>query len=519
MFAEALEFLATPPASPVPEPVLAVPAVPEVSAGRRAVRAVMAGLPDHPLKDCRDLELQLKLKYGLDHIKQHAGVGDYFSVHSHFSDGQFRPLADALQAPRVVSDRLLEEMKAFDDGGAAASALEVLGASSAAPHAMEIEDDIGVSSGGANYDKDQYTKGVRHKFFKILQKAPKKIRGATGDRGNSLATGEIVVDILPVLFVQKGEGGGAYIYSDHNSQESDISLMAPSDVLVARLTRWQTDPNKFFWSQSFDVGMTDIGPALEAIRMQYDIGAFESTDVRYSLPTDDIAKLTIFKKIEASGIMVCVGDGPISSWQLARQFVLTMEPVTRCHSRAYVVVTPTLDIPIASMSILDLVGQLEYDGWQLELWLTRGVAPPPVVIKTLKPKKLYTMLTGADGSPVLSKAYLICLNVAASITIQPEIEHFQTDKYYKWLSSNGRQAKRVATANIEDDTGLDRRALADIERSKRRRAVAAIADGGGHDGIGGSRKGRAQTKDPRTHYWGRALITFSGKSVQATCHR
>ena len=493
-----------------------------MSAARLAVSATLRSgtLPEHPLKNASDLELSLRIKYGAEHIKKHSDVDQFFSIHQHFAKDCFRSLFESLQPPRAVTDRLLEEINAYSGGGEAALMLHALGADANA--ATMIQDDMDFTPGIG--EKERYTANIKHIFFKMVQKNPKKIKGQTGDIAADFATGEVVVDRLPTLSVEmdRSQGRGVYVYADHNSQRQDISLLAPRDSLIACLKQYKKHPEKFYWSPSYELSSGDVNRALVEIKVLHDLGAVHGSVIAFNMPDGDVSRLAFYQKLEDTGIFVCTQRGPPSSWQLSSEFMLTAQAITKIYEPSYVIATHSSETPLAQMSILDLVAQLQRDGWAFQQWSDKDDPPPPVVVETCRPKKFFML---SAESPVASRPYLICLNVIQTITVAKEVAHFQGDRHYKWLTSNGRNAKRSRnTMSIEDETGLDVKAITDLEASKRSRRGRLRGYAGGFGGGVGGRKGGKQPGDSRTFYWGTALITYSekkagGLQIQATCHR
>ena len=412
--AKALEGLKTPeadlPACPA-SPMVVAPVVP-MSLARRAVTMRRTGVPDHPLKNISDMELSMRVKYGVEHLNVHAGVDQFYSVHDNFAAGCFRSLSKTLRASMHVSGALLDELNSFGDSGAAAAACAIQALADCSAPSV-IEDDMGAGSFDASNAgrTEEGNLDVRHLFFKIVQKYPKRIRGQSGDVAPNFAPGEIIVDMLPALAVNmSGLGAGVYIWAEHNSKTKDVSLMGSSDFMMARMAHWTLDPEKYFWSPILDTPREGFNDVLAAVRTLHDLGALPQSVVYYNIPSDDAANLALFERFAALGVFSCKSIGPPSSWQLSSQFMLTMQPVTRLIKPAYVIAEHRIDIPIASMSILDLVNQLQHDGWKLEQWDRKEDPPPPVVVATCRPKRFYMSLS-SEGLPVASKHYLVCLNV------------------------------------------------------------------------------------------------------------
>jgi hypothetical protein len=123
--------------------------------------------------------------------------------------------------------------------------------------------------------------------------------------------------------------------------------------------------------------------------------------------------------------------------------------------------------------------------------------PPPVNVARHRPKSFYAKPN--SDTMVLSKFYLQTLLPTGSITCSEEVEHFESDHYYKWLLSNGTfiRRKRSHVASLGDDASA-LVALMDSGRGRKRGRREIGMGGGGR----GALKGRTHKKDERTMHWG-----------------
>ena len=260
-----------------------------------------------------------------------------------------------------------------------------------------------------------------------------------------------------------------------------------------------------------------------AIKMLMDADAVEGKSV-LNVSGTDVDMVASMNELVRLGVVVHGGtsDGGVTTWVLFQKSASSLEIITRVFGPQFALLAKTESTTPSDMSILGLVGALERAGWDHRVWDdSEGTKPPPVDVARGRPKHFYGK---PDASTLIfSKFYLQALLAIDRITCSGEIEHYETDAYYKWLISNGvtKKRKRANSAVLMDDASALAALMADAPKRVRRGGRRGIGLGGAGRG---AIAGRIHKKNARTTQWGPCLITITEKkggttSVQATCHR
>ena len=174
-----------------------------------------------------------------------------------------------------------------------------------------------------------------------------------------------------------------------------MSLLAPSDVLLEQVEKWEVVPGRYFGTRAMisHLRIAHVA-ALEALKALVDLDADASAnDIRLDvLPADD--HMPALLELLRLGIVTCTsGDtaGSVSSWAIAEGVRDTLEAIVKVH-HPRLAVAPRLDIPFAKMSIIDMVTAVELQGWRHPMWSpsSRAELPPPIEVASQTPRLWYT---------------------------------------------------------------------------------------------------------------------------------
>ena len=319
---------------PVPEPDLRPAWLSFIPSGQ-SIRGT-GRLGELAFKGLSEAQIAIRLKYGYDHIKTIATVNTFFSIRRWGVEGLFRPMQEALKPQVLVTETLLQEMAAANSLGDMSEeslALTTLLGGEIADSADFKMDDLDEMA--APVLPRDLPKRPPMDFFKVVLKAPNRIKGQKSDVEIKWKSGEIVVIQQPFCHVDPSwrVDRDCFLYTDPGSRERDLQLLSPGDNLLARLMVWQPDPQKYFWSASLEPKEECRRGAMETLKILMDMGAIgdgKGDGVMYNVANGNAATIMALEELVRLNVAVCLSrGGDVSSWQLLTAAADKMEPITR----------------------------------------------------------------------------------------------------------------------------------------------------------------------------------------------
>ena len=420
----------------------------------------LADIPDALLKSgnraedafrrLSELQVAARLKYGHDHIKSIITPESILSIRWRGMENFFRPLDKAIQPKKVFTERLADD---FTVDGVLDEQLVSLAHAALDEDSLSHEPDIGaLMDGEQRRTCAPPLTGAGQEFFRVVHKGPKKILGQPRDQSLGFLPGEVVVIKQPIQSKDLTAAREIFLYSEPADRELDLEQLAPSDGLLSRLILWKTDPEKYYWNASLKPAEGFRKGCMLAIKMLMDADAVEGKSV-LNVSGTDVDMVASMNELVRLGVVVHGGtsDGGVTTWALFQKSASSLEIITRVFGPQFALLAKTESTTPSDMSILGLVGALERAGWDHRVWDdSEGTKPPPVDVARGRPKHFYGK---PDASTLIfSKFYLQALLAIDRITCSGEIEHYETDAYYKWLISNG-VTKKTETSELGGTDG------------------------------------------------------------------
>ena len=292
-----------------------------------------------------------------------------------------------------------------------------------------------------------------HVFFRVVNDNP----GVIQQGGSDFDSGDVVVKFLPFLVGDADTKSFLVtepLTPEFHTVSKDALLRTFSDA-----SAWVRGP-----TECYSVADIDVEDRLAACRtataMRHVTSATIADDMElnsFDLPHDSEFTRAL-KMLQKAGVVdIYVETARVTSWRWALEGLNRLQTTWALGSPASLF-EPRSGIPINDMSVLDMIGQLEKNKWQMQVWDryardSHGDAPPPVEVATRRPK-IWWVQTGRN---TVSKPYLKCLLRLEDMKVD-QVHHLQDNSHYNDLL--GKKAPRPKGLINNDSLDLDAELLA-----------------------------------------------------------
>jgi hypothetical protein len=398
--------------------------------------------------------------YSFDHFRKAVKAWEILSlpISSFDSTLQLKSFSEVMRPKLTMSPKLLD---LFSRSGLDISAITAHAAVFYDIPTIVDETDVGVLMETAD-DVSEPATGVLPRtlngnvFFRVVETDPSKILQAA-DTQAKIGNDDLIIEVVTVCFVDM-ESKFVVIAEPEHPQHYIFDRLE-FDSCCQSIRMWNCDPKERYAVPDY-IGSNKIGiyrslNAMLSVVKPTVPGGDEDMCATFDVSADALARVTDLEELEQMGVTRCVSrTSAVSSWRFAPD---VMKQIRLAHEVGKPIPfgLPRLDIPLAKMTCVDMLGLLDHQGWELRIWdaaarTLHGDAPPPYQVSIGRPKYWWCR----ERVATLMPAYLRCLLNAKDSGFS-EIEHFQSASYY--IKRAGRSRLTIL------DDGLGAIALADDE--------------------------------------------------------